>query len=51
MNNKPSKIATSRQRQDDAISRPKRADAQRKMNALLKAALDVFTVISRNAGT
>ena len=42
MNNKASKIATSRQRQDEAIARPKRADAQRKMNALLKAALDVF---------
>jgi AcrR family transcriptional regulator len=42
MNNKARKIATNRQRQDEAISRPKRADAQRKMNALLKAALDVF---------
>ena len=41
--NKASKIATSRQRQEEAIARPKRADAQRKMNALLKAALDVFT--------
>ena len=64
MNNKASKIATSRQRQDEAIARPKRADAQRKMNALLKAALDVFaesgvdapdlgrfTVISRIAPT
>ncbi|HEV7764095.1 MAG TPA: helix-turn-helix domain-containing protein [Thermoanaerobaculia bacterium] len=31
-----------RQKQDEEISRPKRADAQRKMNALVKAALEVF---------
>ena len=39
----PKKVAKAVNRPTpDAISRPKRADAQRKMNALLKAALDVF---------
>ena len=42
MNDEVSEIKTARQKQDEAVSRPKRADAQRKMNALLKAALDVF---------
>ena len=42
MNNKAGVTKTVRQNQDEAISRPKRADAQRKMNALLKASLDVF---------
>lgn len=42
MDNKSGVIKTVRQKQDEAISCPKRADAQRKMNALLKAALDVF---------
>lgn len=42
MNSKAGIVATPRRKQDEEVSRPKRADAQRKMNALLKAALDVF---------
>ena len=42
MNTKASKIAASPQKQDEGSPRPKRADAQRKMNALVKAALEIF---------
>jgi AcrR family transcriptional regulator len=42
MNNQTRKIATGGQEQAEGITRPKRADAQRKMDALLKAALEVF---------
>ncbi len=41
MDEKAPKMA-SRQKPDEGISRPKRADAQRKRDALLRAALEVF---------
>jgi AcrR family transcriptional regulator len=42
MNKKTSEMAPSRQEQDEGIPRPKRADAQRKMDSLVQAALEVF---------
>lgn len=42
MNNKTGTVATRRRRPDEEVPRPKRADARRKMSALLKAALEVF---------
>jgi AcrR family transcriptional regulator len=39
---KAGKTATSRPEQDEGMPRSKRSDAQRKMNAVVKAALEVF---------